>query len=74
MRGNKPMPLVEITSDPDILSGESCIAGTRIPAQVIVAYLNAGRSAREIYENYPGLPLGGIEAVRRWQARRGAAD
>ena len=57
----------EVTSDPSVMGGEPVIRGTRIPAQTISAYLVAGRTDREIFEDYPSLPIDGIEAVRRWR-------
>lgn len=66
----KPTPVVEITSTPGIMGGEPCVAGTRIPAQTIAACLDAGLSDYDIYMGYPWMPLGGIEAVRRWKAGR----
>ncbi len=32
----------------------------------IVAYLRAGRTNREIFEDYPTLPVDGIDAVIAW--------
>jgi len=56
----------EIVRDPSVMSGEPVVRGTRIPAMTIVAYLRAGHSNREIFEDYPTLPLDGIEAVIAW--------
>ena len=39
---------------------------TRVPAETIVAYLKAGRTNVEIFEDYPTLPIDGIAAVLRW--------
>lgn len=61
-----PAVPAEIVRDPSVMSGEPVVRGTRIPAETIIAYLRAGRSAREIFEDYPTLPLDGIEAVERW--------
>ena len=40
--------------------------GTRIPAEIILAYLRGGHSHREIFEDYPTLPVDGIDAVIGW--------
>ncbi len=61
-----PVVQAEVVSDPSVMSGDPVVRGTRIPAETIVAYLRAGRSAREIFEDYPTLPIDGIEAVERW--------
>jgi uncharacterized protein (DUF433 family) len=57
----------EVISDPSVMGGAPVIRGTRIPAVTIAAYLQAGRTDREVFEDYPSLPVDGIEAVRRWQ-------
>jgi uncharacterized protein (DUF433 family) len=57
----------EVISDPSVMGGEPVVRGTRIPAATINAYLAAGRTDREIFEDYPSLPVDGIEAVRRWR-------
>jgi uncharacterized protein (DUF433 family) len=56
----------EVVRDPTIMSGDPVIRGTRVPAMTIVAYLRAGRSSREIFEDYPTLPVDGIDAVIAW--------
>jgi uncharacterized protein (DUF433 family) len=56
----------EIVRDPSIMSGEPVVRGTRVPAMTIVAYLRAGRSSREIFEDYPTLPLDAVDAVIAW--------
>ena len=64
----KPILPAEVHSNPDILGGMPCVRGTRVPAMTIVAYIRDGYSDQEIFEDYPSLPLDGIEAVRRWAA------
>jgi uncharacterized protein (DUF433 family) len=56
----------EVVSDPTVMSGDPVVKGTRVPAETIVAYLRAGHSPREIFEDYPSLPTDGIDAVIRW--------
>ncbi|MBL0934880.1 MAG: DUF433 domain-containing protein [Rhizobiaceae bacterium] len=64
----KTLPPVksEIVRDPSVMSGDPVIRGTRVPAMTIVAYLRAGRTNREIFEDYPTLPVDAIEAVTAW--------
>jgi uncharacterized protein (DUF433 family) len=57
-----------VVRDPSVMGGAPVIRGTRIPAETIVAYLRAGHSAQEIFEDYPSLPLDGIQAVIHWAA------
>ena len=59
-----------IVFDPAVCHGKPVVRGTRVPAATIAAYLVAGRTDREVFEDYPSLPVDGIEAVRRWAADR----
>lgn len=68
-----PSVPAEVVTDPSVMSGEPVVRGTRVPAETILAYLRAGLSPQEIFEDYPTLPLDGIEAVERWAARPGNA-
>lgn len=61
-----PAVAAEVVSDPTVMSGEPVVRGTRVPAETIVAYLRAGRTNVEIFEDYPTLPIDGIDAVVRW--------
>jgi uncharacterized protein (DUF433 family) len=56
----------EVIRDPSVMSGDPVVRGTRVPAMTIVAYLRAGRTSREIFEDYPTLPVDGIDAVVAW--------
>lgn len=67
VKKSAPVPAA-VVSDPTVMSGAPVIRGTRIPAETIVAYLRAGRSHREIFEDYPSLPVDGIDAVVTWAA------
>jgi uncharacterized protein (DUF433 family) len=68
-RNRKPAATAEVVSDPNVMSGDPVVRGTRIPAETIVAYLRAGRTSREIFEDYPTLPVDGIAAVAAWAER-----
>jgi uncharacterized protein (DUF433 family) len=39
--------------DPEIMSGEPCFAGTRVPIQTLIDYLEAGDSIEEFLEGFP---------------------
>ena len=56
----------EIISDPSIMSGAPVVRGTRVQAETILAYLRAGHSSQEIFEDYPSLPVDGITAAIAW--------
>lgn len=62
----KPKVASRIVRDSSVMSGSPVVKGTRVPAMTIVAYLRAGRSDEEIFEDYPTLPVDGIKAVREW--------
>lgn len=65
-----PVKVVEIAG---LMGGQPCIAGTRVLAETIRQYLIDGYSPEEIFDDYPYLPVGAIEAVQRWAKRRGLA-
>lgn len=45
----------QIESNPDILGGLPCIAGTRIPVRAIWSFYEAGYNTEEIIREYPTL-------------------
>ena len=63
---SQPVLSARIVCDPSVMSGVPVVRGTRVPAMTILAYIEAGHTDREIFEDYPTLPLDGIEAVRTW--------
>lgn len=68
-----PSALPGIVIDPDIMSGEPCFAGTRIPVQVVLDNLKAGASEEVIMTAYPSLPKGSVTAARKWERELGLA-
>ena len=42
-----------LRSDPDILGGTPVFAGTRVPVQTLLIYLEKGETLEEFLENYP---------------------
>ena len=54
-----------------IPGGMPCVSGTRIPAGAALAYLRKGYTDRAVREDYPTLPIDGIEAVERWARANG---
>jgi uncharacterized protein (DUF433 family) len=44
-----------VVSDPLVLRGKPCIAGTRIPVALILGYVAAGRSVEQILHEFPDL-------------------
>jgi uncharacterized protein (DUF433 family) len=64
----------EIVSDSSVMSGAPVVRGTRVRAATILTYLRAGHSKREIFEDYPSLPIDGIDAVIAWAEATYGAD
>jgi uncharacterized protein (DUF433 family) len=56
----------QVVSDPSVMDGVPVVRGTRIPAETILAYLRSGHTPQDIFEDYPTLPLDGIDVVVRW--------
>ena len=47
--------LDRITFDPQIMAGQACIRGIRIPVSLVINLLANGMSADEILQEYPDL-------------------
>lgn len=61
------MPLrAEIGIVDGVMSGEPVVIGTRVPVETILIYIVGGSSARDIYEDFPTLPAGSVEAAELW--------
>jgi uncharacterized protein (DUF433 family) len=55
-----------VTCTPGIMGGQPCVSGTRVLAETVRQYLIAGDGKREIFSDYPYLPVGAVEAVIVW--------
>ena len=62
---------VRVVCDEEIMGGDPCIEGTRVPVESVILNLKAGYSLDRILEAYPTLPPGGIEAAIRWAEANG---
>lgn len=69
-----PVVRAEVVSDPLVMSGDPVISGTRVLAQSVIAYLQAGHSHKQIFEDFPTLPVDGIDAVIAWADAAFGAD
>ncbi len=49
------MSLNRITIDPEVMSGQPCIRGLRIPVSLILRMLARGKTFHQILEDYPEL-------------------
>lgn len=56
-----------VTSDPEVVGGELCFTGTRVPLETVVNNLAGGHSMAEILANYRALRPEHVEAVLRWE-------
>ena len=45
-----------ISSDPDVMSGAPVFIGTRVLAQTLIEYLEAGDSIDDFLEGFPSVP------------------
>jgi uncharacterized protein (DUF433 family) len=58
-----------VTSLPDILGGQPCFAGTRIPVDALFVNLAAGEHLDTILNSYPGLTRESAVAVLKEACR-----
>jgi len=59
--------VTQVISKEGILGGIPIVAGTRVPADTVLAELQAGRSRFDIFRSYPSLPVDGIDACLAWE-------
>ena len=59
----------KIISDPNIMHGEPCIKGTRIPVYIVLDCLADGMSAEEILKEYPRLTKEDLTAAISYASR-----
>ena len=57
-----------VLQDPAIMVGKPCIAGTRIPVDLILRKLGAGMSIDDLLEGYPSLSREDVHAALRYAA------
>ena len=69
-----PAVKAEIISDPSVMSGDPVVRGTRVLAETVIAYLRAGYTHKQIFEDFPTLPIDGIDAVVVWAEREFGPD
>jgi uncharacterized protein (DUF433 family) len=59
-----------ISTDPDILGGKPCIAGTRISVQLILEQLALGDTIQELLDQYPHITEEQIYAALAFASAR----
>lgn len=55
---------MRLWSSPDILNGEVCVEGTRVPIATLWRYFAVGYSVEHVADEYPSLTLCQINAAR----------
>lgn len=50
-----PLPSPLITTSPDRLGGTAVFAGTRVPVQTLIDYLEAGHPLDQFLEEFPSV-------------------
>ena len=66
-----PPIMPRIVIDPEVMSGDPCLEGTRIPVETILLNLAAGVTEEELMKAYPTLPKGSVAAAKRWERELG---
>ncbi len=61
---------VRIVTDPMICHGKPVIAGTRVMVWQILELLESGSTADDVYQAYPTIPKGAVEAALHYAAQR----
>lgn len=57
-----------ITFDPEVMGGQACIRGLRVPVSLVLNLVANGRAPAEIVDDYPYLEPADIEAALRYAA------
>lgn len=66
-----PADLAKVLSvDPEIMHGEVCFAGTRVPLTVLLDNLAEGMGIDEFVRHYPTVKRDQAEAVVNWENDR----
>jgi uncharacterized protein (DUF433 family) len=55
-----------VHSDPDILGGTPVFAGTRVPVQALIDYIEGGHSLTEFLDDFPTVSRQAVVAVLEW--------
>ncbi|MCK4418741.1 MAG: DUF433 domain-containing protein [Candidatus Aminicenantes bacterium] len=60
--------LDRITIDPEIMGGQPCIRGLRMPVSLIIKLIASGKTTKEILEDYPELEEEDIKQALEYAA------
>jgi uncharacterized protein (DUF433 family) len=64
----KKLWLDRITVDPEVMGGQPCIRGLRIPVSLIIRLVASGKTTKEILEAYPELEEEDIKQALEYAA------
>jgi uncharacterized protein (DUF433 family) len=56
-----------LSSDPEVMGGDICFTGTRIPVVMLLDSIADGVSLEEFYEDYPSLTPEHVNPVLEWE-------
>ena len=59
-----------LSSDPEVMRGDICFTGTRIPVVMLLDNMADGVTLDEFYENYPSLTPQQVNPVLAWENRQ----
>ena len=62
------MKLDRITIDPEVMGGQPCIRGLRIPVSLIIKLIASGKKIEDILEDYPELEEEDIKQTLEYAA------
>ncbi len=65
---------LEISANPEVMSGMPCIKGTRVTVVNIVRQVAAGRSISELCQDYPYLTADSIRAALEFAADMSSSE
>ena len=60
--------LERITIDPQVMGGQPCIRGIRIPVSIIIRMIAAGNTTQQILAEYPELEEADIKQALEYAA------
>ena len=60
--------LSRITIEPDVMHGQACVKGTRLPVYQIVGMLANGDTLEDLLREYPSLTREDIQACLQYSA------
>jgi uncharacterized protein (DUF433 family) len=56
-----------LSSDPNVMGGDICFTGTRIPVVMLLDNVGAGTPWAEFYEAYPSITPAMVQPVLDWE-------